>query len=226
MKALRFFLVFALLSVPCFATVTSTSVTLTWTLATDPDNPQNSLRYEVCQASTNTIATVAGCEGASIVQALTVNIATATVTGLTPSTVYWFNVVAVDPFGNKAPYVPLMVTTLPDTTPPVPGNNGIITAQNINGSSVELTWIPASDPDDDSRTLRYEVCQSPLNNIATVDGCEALLIQPFLTNINSYTATGLLPGMWYHFNVVVADPFNKAAYLPVAQTTKRRRQAI
>lgn len=207
---------------PAWATVTSTSVTLSWTLATDPDNAQSTLRYEVCQASTNTIATVAGCEAASLVQAFTANIATATVGGLTPATTYFFNVVVADPFNNKAAYVPLQVTTLPDTTPPVPGNNGIITAENITGSSVTFTWSPASDPDDDPATLRYEVCQSSVKKLSSVNGCERALIQMVAANVTTFTATGLQPATRYHFNVVAEDPAgNKVAYVPLTQKTPR-----
>lgn len=96
------------------------SITVNWTAATDNFTPQNQLRYEICQASSNTISTIAGCE-ASLIQGLTANITSANASGLSPSTAYWFNVVVADLAGNKAAYTP--VTAM--TTPPGPGGGRV-----------------------------------------------------------------------------------------------------
>ncbi len=92
------------------AAVTSTTLTVNWTKATDTTTPQNQLQYKVATASSNTISTVAGCEAATVLQAFTPDIATFNVTGRTPLSTNWFCVVVMNNDGLKSVYTPTSAT--------------------------------------------------------------------------------------------------------------------
>jgi len=93
--------------------VSGTTASLSWDLATDNLTPQSNLRYFVYQSLSNNIQTVANCEDNGILANLggTNNISAYDVSGLIPSTDYWFNVVVADLSGNKAAYTPQALTT-------------------------------------------------------------------------------------------------------------------
>lgn len=93
------------------ASVTSSSMTLNWTKATDDVSQQNTLQYEVCRSTSNNVTSVAQCEAATIVGQFATDIATFNSTGLAASTSYYFNVVVEDQAGNKATYTPVNQTT-------------------------------------------------------------------------------------------------------------------
>jgi hypothetical protein len=93
------------------ASPTTTSLTLNWTKATDSTDPQSSLEYEVCQSTANNITSVAQCEAATIIRSFIADINTFGVTGLSPITRYYWNVVVKDTDGNKAAYVPVTAVT-------------------------------------------------------------------------------------------------------------------
>ncbi|MBK6607748.1 MAG: chitobiase/beta-hexosaminidase C-terminal domain-containing protein [Leptospiraceae bacterium] len=88
------------------ASVTSTSLTLNWTKATDNYTAQTSLQYKVVKSLSNNIDTVANGEAnGTIVQNWTLDINTLNVTGLIANTAYYFNVLAKDSVENKGLYV-------------------------------------------------------------------------------------------------------------------------
>lgn len=91
--------------------LTEDSVTLNWTKATDDTSAQSALEYEVCQSGSDDVATVTGCESATVIQAFTADIDTLNVTGLSPATTYFFNVVVRDEAGNKAAYSRIEILT-------------------------------------------------------------------------------------------------------------------
>ncbi len=87
------------------ANVTSTSLTLNWTKATDTVTAQTSLQYKVVRSLSNNIDTVANAEAnGTLVQNWTTDIATVNVSGLTANTAHYFNVLVKDSFGNKEMY--------------------------------------------------------------------------------------------------------------------------
>jgi hypothetical protein len=92
--------------------ITTNSMTLTWARATDQDDTQATLLYEVCQSGSNNIAIVGTCEMATIVQAFATDIITVNATSLSPSTPYFFNVVVKDTAGIKNIYSTASATTL------------------------------------------------------------------------------------------------------------------
>ena len=119
------------------------------------------------------------------------------------------------------------VSTAVDSTPPVPGSSGTLTATNVASGGLTLNWTKATDNESAQSALKYYVYQSTSSNIGTVGDCESngtLLNSGGTADITSYTVTGLSAGTYY-FNVIVADEAgNKAAYTaakfdPVITTT-------
>jgi hypothetical protein len=92
--------------------VTSTSITLNWTKATDPDDAQNTLTYQVFLSTSRNISNIANAEdNATIILGTTTDIATFNVTGLASDTTYYFNVLVADKAGNQTAYVMSQTTT-------------------------------------------------------------------------------------------------------------------
>ena len=127
------------------ASVSSTTLTLNWTKATDSITPQVDLEYEICRAPANTISTVAGCEAATIIQAFTPDIATFNVTGLTPLTLYYFNVVVRNDSGSKTAYVPVSATTTCGATKVVFTSQPLSGVLNASLGSVSVSVQNASN---------------------------------------------------------------------------------
>ena len=84
---------------------TYNSISLSWTKATDNYAAQSALEYKVVRSLSNNISTVATAEAnGTIVQNWTADINSATATGLTLNTLYYFNVIVRDKTNNKAVY--------------------------------------------------------------------------------------------------------------------------
>jgi autotransporter-associated beta strand protein len=98
---------------PAAGTVTAENIPLTWGAATDNQTTAANLRYFVYQSAGNNLSTVANCEanGTLLNAGGTLNLTSYNVTGLTPNTTYYFNVVVSDQAGNKAAYTATSVTT-------------------------------------------------------------------------------------------------------------------
>ncbi len=100
-----------------FTSVTDTSIRVNWSKATDDSAAQTSLQYEVRRSLSNNIANLTTAEAnGTIALAYTTDINTANVTGLTPFTTYYFNVIVKDVNTNKAVYtMNNQITTAPST---------------------------------------------------------------------------------------------------------------
>ena len=86
--------------------IAAESLRLVWSLATDNQTPQAQLRYFVYQSSSNNINSIANCEanGTLLNPGGILNISTYAVSGLSPNTTYYFNIVVMDAAGNKLAY--------------------------------------------------------------------------------------------------------------------------
>jgi hypothetical protein len=203
----------------------TSSATLGWTKATDNISLQSSLQYEVRRSSANNIDSVTNAEANGVVvRNYGADLAAATISGLNSSTTYYFNVIVRDAVGNRAVYATKSVTTTApqDTTPPVTGNFGIISAANITSSGVTLNWTKATDGVTAQPQLSYEVRRSNSNNIDTVGGAETfgVIAQSYALDLSSANVTGLSAGTTYYFNIIVKDGSgNKAAYVTKSVTT-------
>jgi hypothetical protein len=93
--------------------VTAATLTLNWTAATDNTSPQANLQYLAYYSTANNINTVANCEAnGTAIGSYAPNIVSKNVTGLTPTTSYYFNVIVQDEAGNRALYSTLSEATL------------------------------------------------------------------------------------------------------------------
>jgi autotransporter-associated beta strand protein len=94
-------------------TTTANSVALSWVAASDDQTLAANLRYFVYQSTSNNMASVSNCEanGTLLNSGGTINMTSYPVTGLTPNTVYYFNVIVSDQAGNKAVYTTATKTT-------------------------------------------------------------------------------------------------------------------
>src|SRR5438105_824553 len=106
--------------------LTATSLTLTWSAATDNVGVTGYRLYRDA-----TLVASAASTSASL-------------RGLSPSTPYTFTVAALDAAGNaSAPSAPLSVTTPADTTAPSTPTG--LTASALTATSLTLTWSAATD---------------------------------------------------------------------------------
>jgi hypothetical protein len=97
-----------------FSNVTSASIQVSWTKATDNASAQSVLQYKVVRSSTNNIQTVADAQGnGALVMDWTTDVATASATGLSAGTAYWFNVLVRDAVGNTGGYSSSSQSTTP-----------------------------------------------------------------------------------------------------------------
>lgn len=100
---------------------TTTNIQLFWTRATDVETPQAEIRYRVYRSASGNIGTyesaVAAVSGgtATLLVDWSPNMATHTVTGLTPGRTYYFNVFAMDGDGNVSDYNMVSASTQSDS---------------------------------------------------------------------------------------------------------------
>lgn len=86
---------------------------LTFTKATDNTTTQNELQYLLYYSTSNNLDNVLAIEtNGSPADTYASDIDTKTITGLSPNTSYYFNVIVKDEAGNKAAYSPVNITTL------------------------------------------------------------------------------------------------------------------
>jgi hypothetical protein len=207
------------------SSVSGTTLTLNWTAARDEVTAESELQYAVYQSSASNISAVSDCEdNGTLLQDYTANLTTQTVSGLSLSTTYYFNVIVKDRAGNKAAYTIKEQTTTAtsDSTAPTPGNSGTITTSSVSGTSLTLNWTAASDDTTSQPDLQYLAYYSTSNNIDTVSNCESngTAVGSYTANITSKSVSGLSTGTTYYFNVVVKDTAgNKGVYTTKEQAT-------
>jgi len=209
-------------------TITTSSVTeiamdLSWTAGTDEYTTQNSLQYFVCTgASAAAIDTVTECAAATQAMGWTTNTLTTSVSGLAQATTYYYNVMVRDAAGNSEIYAGKSQTTVADTTPPVVGGSGIITATTPFPHQVTLTWTTATDAVTPDGSIAYYICQSTVTaNIDTIAECEAATnVLNWSIYLSTRNVAGLTPSTAYAFNLIVRDAVgNKTLYTAVTATT-------
>jgi chitodextrinase len=122
-------------------------------------------------------------------------------TGLTPGTIYTYQVTASDAAGNVSqPSNTASATTQADTTPPTPPGN--LTATSVASSQVGLSWTASTD---NVGVASYQVLRNG-SVIATVSG-------------TSYTDTTVAPGTTYTYQVVAYDAAGNSAGSATLQVT-------
>ena len=173
----------------------ATTVDLSWAAAADDFSPVATLVYDIY------FATTPGAEDYSAPRFTTAAGATTfTVTGLTPSTAYYFVVRARDQAGNRdVNVIEKTATTGGDTTPPTFA--GLVSAAPTSPTAITLSWGAATDDVSIPGTIRYRVFRG------TVAGGENFLA-PILTTGGGVTAVvinGMAPSTPYYFVVRAVD---------------------
>ena len=166
----------------------STSVSLSWNPATDNVTSSANMVYLIYKSTT------AGGENFSVPDYSTpAGATTYTATGLTPGTAYYFVVRAKDEAGNIDSNIVELSTTLPDSIPPTFA--GLVSANVLSSTSVQLNWLPATDNVSAQTNIIYLIYQ------ATSPSGEVYTTPSYTTTAGatSYTVTGLTPATTYYF---------------------------
>lgn len=204
-----------------------TSMTLSWTAASDNRDSSSLLQYRVYQGvstsvlTASAIATSLTADDGDVTPVSDWMTATTayTITGLTPNTQYYFNIVVQDTSGNANNYTAASPTTSADNSTPVPG-----TALSAKGgiTSVYLSWGVGSDNASPASTLSYKVIKaSATSEIDTLgELTSSMIVANYSKGMTSFNVSGLTAGVTYAFTVVVRDQAgNEAIYSPVSVTT-------
>lgn len=92
--------------------LSSTGITLSWSAGSDDSTLTQDLEYKVVSSLSNNLTTALDAETNGTVVKNWSNALTANITGLTANTMYYFNVIVRDAFGNTAVYVTTNKQTL------------------------------------------------------------------------------------------------------------------
>ncbi|MCT6923027.1 S-layer homology domain-containing protein [Metasolibacillus sp.] len=180
--------------------ISTTGVTLGWTKATDNVTAQGDLEYLVYQSSSNNINTVSNIEanGTPLGSGFTKDIATFNVTGLSPSTTYYFNVIVKDAMGNKTAYTMQSVTTAipasaPTVTTSTPASNITTTEAMVGGNVIADGGAAITE-----RGIVYATTTNPTtsNDKRTTTGSTGA----FTANLS-----GLSPNTTYHYRAYATN---------------------
>lgn len=210
--------------------LSSNSVSLGWTKATDAVTAQALLQYEVRRSLANNMGSVANAEAnGAICQNYTADIATATCSGLDPATLYYFQIIVKDLAGNKQIYTATSATTDAEPgSPPVVGGSGVLQTLSITSDSLILLWFAATDDDTPQNLLQYSIRRSLSANIDTVANAEAngtlvldyTVIPPGEGGAIAIPIGGLPQSTLFYWNVIVRDgELEKTAYTMTSATT-------
>jgi len=118
-------------------------------------------------------------------------------------TTYYYRIIASSTGGDSEPSDFIAISI----EPPEPGNGGSIIFSETTNTTTILSWVKASDNISASETLMYKVVRSESNDIDTISNAESngLLVQDWISDINTIPLTGLNSGATYFFNIMVRD---------------------
>lgn len=185
------------------------ALTISWAPASDDVTPPASLQYLVYYSSANNINTVSEVlSNGTPLGVYTPGISTKLITGLAPSTYYYFNVLVKDSDNFTNSYTATNFSTLTNSAP-VPGGLGTIMLGSAAPSSITINWATAYDDFTLQNNLIYEVYYSFNNNITDVASTltHGTLIGSNL-NISNMTLSPLPPATTCYFSVLVIDADN------------------
>ncbi|NKY39763.1 glycoside hydrolase family 9 protein [Cellulomonas septica] len=175
---------------PTASAVTDTSVTLTWTASTDAES--GILGYDVIRVAGDALQVVASTTTAS-----------ATVTGLTPSTSYTFVVRARNNARLFADSTPVTVRTTGTTADLPPSTPGFPVASAITQTGATLTWTASTD---DKGVTGYDVLRAQDGTVVAT------------SSTPSVTLTGLTPATDHVLTVRAKDTAGQLSALSPSVT--------
>lgn len=112
--------------------------------------------------------------------------------------------------------------TIQATTPPQPGDRGILRVSAVTANATTLRWQPATAKRKEAGPLSYAVYQSTLGDIGSAGQALAngILIMPWTPEVTSCPVERLRAGTVYYFNVLVrSGEGTPAAYAMVSIRT-------
>ncbi len=204
-----------------FAATTPTSVTLQWTAPGDDGATGTAAQYDV-RVSTSLItegnfAAATRVNNAPAPQAAGTT-QTMDVTGLTPSTTYWFAIKSADESGNWSSISNLVTWTTGASTDDVRPAALVVAVANTTDNSVTLSWNATGDDSLSGTATRYEVRWST-SSITPANWSSATLVAAGVPTpaapgtAQNVTVTGLDRSVDLYFAVKVFDDMNNASAL-------------
>ena len=156
---------------------TSSSLTLTWT-----DNSSNETGFKIERSTSPS-------SGFTQIATVGANVTSYTSTGLSASTVYFYNVRAYNAVGDSAYANTASGQTLPGAVVPPNAPSGLATG-SATSSSLTLTWTDNSSNETGFKIEYSASSMVPFTQIATVG-----------PNVTTYVVTGLSASTVYRFRV-------------------------
>ena len=190
-------------------TPTSTTVPLTWTVATTGE-AATSFQFKVSNADGMAIIT----DWTDIMNS-DATTASYTVTGLTAETVYTFAIRAKNTAGESAGVTATATTATAPTTPPATPSGLLAPAAETTSTSVELTWTAAAT---DADISAYQVQVSNADGMMVITAWMNILGSSVTTT--SYTVTGLTAETAYTFAIRAKNTAGESDKVTVTATTK------
>lgn len=193
------------------AQTTSTSVTLTWTAKGDDGSVGTASVYDLRRSSAP--ITEANWASATAIAGLPApkpagSIETFTVTGLTPSTMYYFGLKVADEVLNWSTLSNVVSrTTLAETMPPAAIAN--LVTGTLTTMSIALSWTAPGDDGSVGTATQYDLRMSTAAitaaNFASATQVAGLPAPKVAGGAESFTVIGLTPNTTYYFAIKTAD---------------------
>ena len=224
-----------------FTDVTSNSMVIHWTRASDADTFQPYLEYKVVTSRTNNLDSLENAlangavmtyddpeteEVERIVWNRDITSMLLNYSGFSDGQTYYFSVIVRDAAWRQSAY-PMASQKTIDITAPVVGELSIV---DETGEALGLEWTAATDNGTNQEDLEYKVVRSSGNNISTVNTAERNgSIVPDWEPDWKTIEDGQLPVMvtssttvTEYFNVLVRDSSTDAANVSVYKAVSRK----
>lgn len=196
--------------------ITQSSVVLNWTSTGDDGNVGTSTSYDIRYSTsliTNANWASANQVSGEPVPQVASSSETMTVSGLSPSTTYYFAIEAIDDAGNISPLSNVITfTTLVSTDTTAPSAITSLTASGPTQSSVFLSWASTGDDGVTGTSTSYDIRYST-SLITNANWASATQVSgepaPLIAGTGqSLTVTSLSPLTTYYFAI---EAFDEAA---------------